>query len=65
MSSYLLLQLCPICLVQLGWFVRGEINDCTVTDLWGVASRICSIQHAAFLCCSYLAFSPNVLFASM
>ena len=29
-----------------------------------VASRICSKQHAEFLCCSHLAFSPAFLLGS-
>ena len=55
MSSSLLLQQCPACLV------RGR----TVGVLWGVAARTCSRLLAAFLCNCRLAFSPAVLLESM
>ena len=65
MSSYLLLQKCPACLVRLTWiaFVMGgrwPYSWCFVD----VASRICSILLAAFLCNQRLSFSPAVLLAS-
>ena len=46
MSSSLLLQQCPACLVHLTWivFMIG------VGVLWGVAARTCSRLLAAFLC---------------
>ena len=51
MSSSLLLQQCPACLVRLTWIVfvmggRWPYNWC----FWGVAVRTCSILLAAFLC---------------
>ena len=54
MSSSLLLQQCPACLVCLTWivFVMG--------GRWGVAARTCSILLAAFLCNCRLASSPAV-----
>ena len=64
MSSSLLLQQCPACLVRLTWMVfvmggRWPYSWC----LEGVASRTCSILLAAFLCNCRLAFSPVVLLA--
>ena len=61
MSSSLLLQQCPACLVRLAWivFVMGgkwPYSWCLV----GVAARTCSILLAAFLCNSRLASSPAV-----
>ena len=44
--------------VSIGWFVRWEVNDCTVSEC--VALRIYSKQHSASLCSSYLAFSSSV-----
>ena len=66
MSSSLLLQQCPTCLVRLTWivFVMGA-GGRTVGVLWGVAARTCSGLHAAFLCNCHLASSPAVLLASM
>ena len=66
MSSSLLLQQCPACLVHLTWivFVMG-VGGRTVGVLWGVAARTCSGLHAAFLCNCHLASSPVVLLASM
>ena len=60
MSSSLLLQQCPACLVRLIWivFVMG------VGDLWGVAARSCSILLATFFCNCRLASSPAVLLSS-
>ena len=51
MSSSLLLQQCPACLVRLTWivFVMGA-GGRTVGVLWGVAARTCLRLHAAFLC---------------
>ena len=65
MSSSLLLQLCPVCLVHLTWIVSWwEVGGCIVGALSGIASRTCSILLAAFLCNCRLAFSPVVLLAS-
>ena len=66
MSSSLLLQQCPACLVRLTWivFVIGA-GGRTVGVLWGFAARTCSRLHAAFLCNCRLASSPAVLLASM
>ena len=66
MSSSLLLQQCPACLVRLTWivFVIGA-GGRTVGVLWGVAARTCSGLHAAFLCNCHLVSSPAVLLASM
>ena len=65
MSSSLLLQQCPACLVRLTWivFVMGVCGR-IVGTLWGVASRTCSILLTTFLCNCRLAFSPAVLLAS-
>ena len=67
MSSSLLLQQCPACLVRLTWivFVIGGQVAVTLGVLWGVAARTCSGLHAAFLCNCHLASSPAVLLASM
>ena len=43
MSSSLLLQQCPACLVHLTWIFF-------MSALWGAASRTCSVLLAAFLC---------------
>ena len=63
MSSSLLLQQCPACLVRSTWIVfmlggRWPYN-------WGLAARTCSILLTAFLCNCRLAFSPAVLLMSM
>ena len=56
-SSSLLLQQCPACLVRLTWIVLWwEVGGRIVGALWGVASRTCSILLAAFLCSYRLAF---------
>ena len=58
MSSSLLFQLCFTCLIcLLDWFLRLEASGYTAAVLWGVAFRICSRQHVAFLYTSHLAFS--------
>ena len=66
MSSSLLLQHCPPCLVHLTLMI------CEMGDRWpysccfvDVATRICSKMIAAFLCNFQLAFSPSVLLTSM
>ena len=41
--------------------MRWEASNSTVAVLLGVASRICSQKHVAFLCSSHLAFSPNFI----
>ena len=66
MSSSLLLQQCPACLVRLTWivFVIGGRWPYS-WFLWGVAARTCSGLHAAFLCNCHLVSSPAVLLASM
>ena len=66
MSSSLLLQQCPACLVHLTWivFVMGA-GGRTVGVLWGVAARTCLRLHVAFLCNCRLASSPAILLASM
>ena len=65
-SSSLLLQPCPACLVRLTLIVLWwEVGDRTVGALWGVSSRTCSKLLAAFLCSCFQAFSPYVLLASM
>ena len=66
MSSSLLLQQCPACLVRLTWIVfviggRWPYSWC----LLGCCARTCSRLLAAFLCNCRLASSPAVLFASM
>ena len=63
MSSSLLLQQCPACLVHLTWivFVIGGRWPYS----WCLAARTCSRLHAAFLCNCHLASSPAVLLASM
>ena len=65
MSSSLLLQQCPACLVRLTLiiFVTGG-SGLTVAVLWGAVSRTCSILLAAFLCNCRQASSPYVLLAS-
>ena len=40
--------------------MRRETGGHTATLLWGVASRICSNQHVAFLCTSHLAFFLSI-----
>ena len=66
MSSSLLLQQCPACLVRLTWIVfEIGAGGRTVGVLWSVAARTCSGLHAAFLCNCHLASSPVVLLASM
>ena len=64
MSSSLLLQQCPACLVHLTWivFVMG-VGGRIVGALWGVAARTCSILLITFLCNCHLASSQAVLLA--
>ena len=59
MSSSLLLQHCPACLVRLTCIVLcWEAGGRIVGALWGVAARTCSILLAAFLCnCRLASFS--------
>ena len=64
MSSSLLLQQCPACLVRLTWIVfvrrsRWPYSWCLV----GCSARTCSILLATFLCNCRLASSPAVLLA--
>ena len=66
MSSSLLLQQCPACLVRLTWIVfvmegRWPYSWCLV----GCCRQDCSILLAAFLCNCRLAYTPSVLLASM
>ena len=61
-SSCIIPQQCPECLVCLTWKVSGvggkwSYNCCFVE----FASRICSKHHAESLSSSYLAFSSGVL----
>ena len=43
MSSSLLLQQCPVCLVCLTWIVSWWVaGGCIVGALWGVAARTCN-----------------------
>ena len=48
--------------ILIGWFVRSEVSGCIAVVLWGVASRICSKQHVAFLCSSHLAMQLGFRF---
>ena len=58
MSSSVLLQKCPACLVRLTWiFSWWEAGGHIVSALWGVATRTCSILLAAVLCNCRLASS--------
>ena len=50
--------------VLFGWIMRWEVSSCKAVILLRAILRICSKQHAAFLCSFYLAFSPGVLFVS-
>ena len=52
------------CLVRLTKMLL-KIGDGTAAVLWGVAARICSKSHVAFLCSSHLAFSRCVLLTSI
>ena len=49
MSSPLLLQHCPTCLILIVFVMGG--SGCTAAALWVAASRTCSILLATFLCC--------------
>ena len=50
LSSSLLLQQCPACLVRLIWIVFVmEAGSCIVSALWGVATRTCSILLATYI----------------
>ena len=50
MSSSLLLQQCPTCLVRLTWIVFVmEAGGRIVGALWGVAARTCSIYNPTIL----------------
>ena len=65
MSSCLLLQQCPACLVRLTYKVSWwEAGGRIVGALWGVAARTCSILLSTFLCNCRLASSSAVLLAS-
>ena len=66
MSSSLLLQQYPACLVRLTWivFVIGGRWPYSCV-LWDVVARTCSRLLAAFLCNCRLASSPAVLLESM
>ena len=59
MSSSLLHQQCPACLVHLAWIVF-VVGGYTAAALWATASRTSSILLAAFLCSCRQAFSPYV-----
>ena len=61
MSSSLLLQQCPVCLVRLTCIVfvmGGSVRIVGVS--WGVVARTCSILLSTFLCNFRLVFSPAV-----
>ena len=61
MSSSLLLQQGPACLVRLAWiFSWWEAGGRIVGALWSVAARTCSRLLATFLCNCRLASSPAV-----
>ena len=65
MSSLLLLQQCPACLVHLTWIVFMTGGKWHIVGvLRGCTSRTCSILLTAFLCNCCLAFSPAVLLSS-
>ena len=66
MSSSLLLQQCPACLVRRTWivFVMGGAGGRIIGVLWSVAARTCSLLLTAFFCNCCLASSPAVLLAS-
>ena len=65
MSSSLLLQQCPACLVCLTWiFSWWEADDRIVGALWGITARTYSILLTTFLCNCRLASSQAVLLAS-
>ena len=62
MSSCLLLQQCPACLVRLTLIVSVMDGKWTYSCcLQGAAARICSILLAAFLWSCRQDFTPNVL----
>ena len=65
MSSSLLLQQCPACLVRLTWiiFVR-EAGGRIIGALWGVAARTCLILLVTSLCSCCLASFRAVLLVS-
>ena len=62
MSSSLLLQQGPTCLVRLTCivFVMGEASVRIVGVLWGVVASTCSILLSTFLCNFRLVSSPAV-----
>ena len=60
MSSSLLLQQCPACLVRLTWIVAVQLVSCGV-----FAARTCSRLLAAFLCNCRLLSSRAVFLESM
>ena len=65
MSSSLVLQQGPACLVRLTWIVLWwEVGGRIVGTLWGVTAMTCSVLLATFLCNCRLASSPAVLLAS-
>ena len=66
MSSFLLLQQCPACLVHLDWivFLWWEAGGRIVGALWGVAAWTYSILLETFLCSCCLSSSRVVLLAS-
>ena len=66
MSSSLLLQQCPACLVRLTWIVFVIGGRCPYSwCLVGCCARTCLRLHVAFLSNCRLASSPAVLLASM
>ena len=66
MNLSLLLKQCLTWLVCLTWMVFEKGAKWTHSCCFeGIACRICSKQHVAFLCNSHLAFSPCILLTSM
>ena len=68
MSSSLLFQQCPACLVRLTWMVFEmgcKWPYSWVFFLWNFISRICSKYLVAFLCGFHLAFSLCVSLACL
>ena len=60
MSSSLLLQQCPACLVRLTWIVFVMVGGRTAAALGSNVSRTCSVLFAAFLCSCCQAFFQYV-----
>ena len=63
-SFYFSCSTLRVLFILLGLFMGFEVSSHTTPVLWCVASEICSKQHAAFLCSSYLDFLPCVSLTS-